>query len=157
VRRSAAILIGLGLWAGQANAVDRDAVLRQAAATGRNQRVVVNGQTLQVIHLGQDANCSRLAIVGRAGRITNFSLCGDALQERPGPVAAWIDDADARAFAHRVVLLARRYGSSSGLDENGFKIRVLDLGPAGAACHNFELQVLSDEALTHLERLRDCN
>jgi hypothetical protein len=157
VRSAAAILIGLGLWGGQALAADRDALLRQAAATGRNQRAVVDGQTLQVIHLGEDANCSRLAIVERAGGITNFSLCGDAVQERQGPVAAWIDDTGARAFAHRVVLLARRYGSSSGLDENGFRIRVLDLGPAGAACHNFELQVLSDDALTHLERIRDCS
>ena len=157
MRSSAAILIGLGLWAGQALAADREALLRQVAATGRNQSAVVNGQALQVIHLGQAANCSRLAIVERAGRITNFSLCGETLQERQGPVAAWIDDAGARAFTHRVVLLARRYGNSSGLDENGFKIRVLDLGPAGAACHNFELQVMSDEARTHLERLRDCN
>ena len=157
MQRPAALLIVLGLCAGLALAADRDVLLRQAAATGRNQSAVVDGQTLQVIHLGQDAACARVAIVGRAGPISNFSVCGDAVQERQATVTAWVDDAAARAFLHRVVLLARRYGSSSGLDENGFRIRVLALGPAGAACQTFEVQVMSDEALTHLERLKDCS
>jgi hypothetical protein len=155
VKRPAALLLALAI-AG-AHAAEPEALIRRVAGSGINLATSRDGKSLQLVSLGSLQACAGVAEVSDQGAIRNFRVCDGAVTEREQPVPSWNASEASRAFVHRVVLLARRYGFSSGLDDQGYRIRVKAQGPVGAKCQNFELQVLADEALTHWERLRDCS
>lgn len=52
----------------------------------------------------------------------------------PAP-APWPDTANTREFRRRVLDLAVLYGTSSGLDPNGYLIATTDLGVIRPGCH----------------------
>jgi hypothetical protein len=146
------------LFAGAAPAFcagDTDGLLRQAIES-RASVASAAGDKTRAVYLDTLGDCAFAALVHAQGRIENFSACAGTLSRRNVSPSSWPDTPATREFRERVVYLALLYGTSSGIDPNGFKIRATLTGAGADACKIAEVATIADHALVRLDMLPAC-
>jgi hypothetical protein len=137
-------------------AAEADAMLRAAIETRMTVATSAGDEKLSAVFLDTAGNCAFAALVHAHGEIENFSVCDKVVARRNVSPPPWPDTAASREFRERVVYLALLYGTSSGIDPNGFKIRARLTEVPADACKIAEVATIADNALVRLDLLPAC-
>jgi hypothetical protein len=134
---------------------DTDALLRHAIEARATVVSTAAGDKTSAVYLDTAGDCAFAALVAQ-GQIENFSVCAGTSSRRNVSLPPWPDTPAAREFRERVVYLALLYGTSSGIDPNGFKIRARLTDGVSDACKIAEVATIADHALVRLDMLPAC-
>jgi hypothetical protein len=135
---------------------DTDALLSQAIEARATVVSTAAGDKTSAVYLDTLGDCAFAALVRAQGQIENFSVCAGTSSRRNVSLPPWPDTPAAREFRERVVYLALLYGTSSGIDPNGFKIRARLTEGVSDACKIAEVATIADHALVRLDMLPAC-
>jgi hypothetical protein len=148
------VLSAAGPWAWAA--ADTDSMLRQAIESRATVASGVGSEKISAVFLDNSNDCAFAALVHARGPIENFSFCQGAMSKRNVSPPPWPDTPAAREFRGRVIYLALLYGTSSGIDPNGYKIRATLTGASSETCKIAEVSTSVDHALVRLDLLPAC-
>jgi len=137
-------------------AADADAMLRQAIESRATVASGAGGEKISAVFLDNSGDCAFAALVYARGPIENFSVCHGAMSKRNASPPPWPDTSASREFRERVIYLALLYGTSSGIDPSGYKIRATLTGASSETCKIAEVSTSVDHALVRLDLLPAC-
>ena len=135
---------------------DADTLLRQAIEARATIVSAAAGEKTRAVFLGSAGPCAFAALVRGPSAIENFSVCDGTLTRRSVSPSPWPDTPASREFRQRVIDLALIYGSSSGIDPNGYKISARLAEARSETCKIAEVSTLVDHALVRLDLLPAC-